>query len=59
MSQLHWERLLKELLGDDSPCQICAVRVMCYKSFSSKHGGGCPELKEAIKKAIDEDENEN
>lgn len=52
MSQEHWEELLKELLGDENPCAICAVQVMCRKSFATKLGGGCPELKEIIKKAL-------
>ncbi len=52
MSQVHWENLLKELLGEESPCVVCAVKVMCGKSFSTRKGGGCPELKDAIKEAL-------
>ena len=43
------------ILGDKSPCKICAVRVMCEKSFTNKKGGGCPELKEALQEALRED----
>jgi len=52
MSQEHWEELLEALLEDKNPCNLCAVKVMCRKSFSTKSGGGCPELKEAIKEAL-------
>jgi len=58
MSQPHWEKLLKELLGDEHPCKICAVQVMCRKSFTYR-GGGCPDLKEAIKQALEVYYNEN
>lgn len=50
----HWENLVDRLLGDDSPCIICAVRAMCRKSFVTRSGGGCPELKEAIQNALRE-----
>lgn len=53
MSQEHWDNLLKKLLSDDeNPCLECAVQVMCQKSFTHRRGGGCPELKEAIKEAL-------
>ena len=52
MSQKHWDNLLRDLLGDDHPCLVCAVQVMCRKSFATNKGGGCPELKESIKEAL-------
>ena len=62
MSQKHWDNLIEKMLGDDSPCYICAVKVMCNKSFAYR-GGGCPELKqkiiEALRKKHAEMENEN
>ena len=58
----QWEKMIERLLGNESPCLLCAVRVMCDKSFVSKHGGGCPELKEKMEVAINKiasEKNEN
>jgi len=53
MSQTAWEKMIKALLGDDSPCKVCAVQVMCAKSFSSRKGGGCPDLRKQLEKKLD------
>jgi len=59
----QWEKMITLLLGDESPCELCAVKVMCKKSFAIRNGGGCPELKEKLEKALDiigkENENKN
>lgn len=44
--------MIQTLLGDDNPCQLCAVRAMCRKSFVSPNAGGCPELKEALRTVL-------
>ena len=59
MEDRHWFNLLEKLLGDDTPCKVCAVRAMCRRSFATRNGGGCPELQEAIQKAIEKNETEN
>jgi hypothetical protein len=59
--QTQWEKMIEVLLKDKNPCRLCAVQVMCRKSFALRNGGGCPELKELLEKALDiiGDENEN
>lgn len=59
--QTQWEKMIKILLGDENPCIVCAVQVMCLKSFAISKGGGCPELKKKLEDALDKigDENEN
>ncbi len=55
----HWDKMIQTLLGDDNPCKICAVRVMCKKSFVNPNAGGCPELKEALRTVLRIKENED
>jgi hypothetical protein len=51
--QTQWEKMIDLLLEDKNPCLICAVRVMCGKSFARKNGGGCPELRKLLEEALD------
>ena len=53
MAQTQWEKMIELLLGDENPCSLCAVQVMCKKSFVYKTGGGCPQLKDLLGKALD------
>ena len=53
MSQTPWDKMIEVLLGDENPCTVCAVQVMCRKSFVHKKAGGCPELKVKLEKALD------
>ena len=52
MSQKHWDNLIEKMLKDDNPCDMCAVKVMCNKSFAIHRGGGCPDLKQKIIEAL-------
>ena len=57
--QTQWEKMINILLGDENPCTICAVQVMCLKSFAIRKGGGCPELKKKLEDALDKMEANN
>lgn len=52
--QTQWEKMINILLGDKNPCSVCAIQVMCRKSFAIHKGGGCPQLKELLEEALDE-----
>jgi len=53
INQTPWEKMIETLLGDKNPCRLCAVQVMCRKSFISKKAGGCPELKKLLEEALE------
>jgi hypothetical protein len=50
--QLEWERCIEKMLGDESPCKLCLVKVTCKKSFTS--GGACETLAIKLERKINE-----
>ena len=50
--QSEWEKCIEKMLGDDSPCKLCLVKVTCKKSFTS--GGACEELATKLERKINE-----
>jgi len=52
-----WENTIKELLGDDNPCEICLIKVTCEKSF--KNNTSCEKLAQKLNEALGKITNEN
>jgi len=53
--QLNWEKCIRELLGDNNPCDECLVRAPCLKSFS--RGDACEKLARRLERKINENQN--
>lgn len=52
-----WEETIRELLGNEGPCEICLVKVTCTKSFAGNTA--CEKLVESLTKVLEDVKNED
>jgi hypothetical protein len=50
--QVNWEKCIDTLLGKDSPCMECLVKVTCSKSFAGNTA--CEKLARRLERKINE-----